>query len=325
MKFTCINVGYGDSLLFEGKTVSLIDTGSGQKKEYDSVGRITSLDYLKGKGIKNIDNLIITHIHEDHVGKLDEIIKSFNILKIFVPKGFTDIRGIKDKSKDIPYKKHSTPLFYSALLDYSNAMQLCDDMNIPITEIDMGDSFSIGEMKLKALFTNKDSRELFLKYSKTLNSIDNLELYNEILEEMDACSNETSLLLKIDYGQDFHGLFCADNVPTNWIINEKFISEIQDVNFLKIPHHAQADAVDKSIMRYMPLKMCLTTASSDFRYNSSNNFVYETLLSLAKEDNRKLICLFSDPSTECKFWNEKVGYRALEFALENMSAYKIIF
>ena len=63
-------------------------------------------------------------------------------------------------------------------------MQLCDDMNIPITEIDMGDSFSIGEMKLKALFTNKDSRELFLKYSKTLNSIDNLELYNEILEEL---------------------------------------------------------------------------------------------------------------------------------------------
>ena len=66
---TCINVGYGDSLLLKWKdTVMLIDGGSALESEFEGFpARIRSADYLQKTGIGRIDTLIITHIHEDHV------------------------------------------------------------------------------------------------------------------------------------------------------------------------------------------------------------------------------------------------------------------
>ena len=65
MRFTCINVGYGDSFLLECEnSVILVDGGSALDSEFAaSPSRIRSADYLTQAGIKRIDILIITHIH----------------------------------------------------------------------------------------------------------------------------------------------------------------------------------------------------------------------------------------------------------------------
>lgn len=67
---TFFDVGQGDSSLISlpyNKGNILIDC-------YNGVG-----DKIKTRGIKNIDYLIITHAHNDHMGDLDEIIKDFNV------------------------------------------------------------------------------------------------------------------------------------------------------------------------------------------------------------------------------------------------------
>ena len=42
--------------------------------------------YINTLGISKIDILVGTHPHEDHIGGLDNIIKAFDIGKIYMPK-----------------------------------------------------------------------------------------------------------------------------------------------------------------------------------------------------------------------------------------------
>lgn len=73
---TFMNVGNGDAILIEapdperrdGMFVMVIDGGSGEQAEYAerSTGRLRAVDYMEKRGIKHIDVMVCTHIHEDH-------------------------------------------------------------------------------------------------------------------------------------------------------------------------------------------------------------------------------------------------------------------
>ncbi|WP_243129667.1 ComEC/Rec2 family competence protein [Clostridium sp. HBUAS56017] len=78
MKIHYIDVGQGDSELIQvdGKNI-LIDAGTNDKK---------ALNYLKSIGIDKLDYVIATHPHEDHIGSMDDIIKTFNIGTFYSPK-----------------------------------------------------------------------------------------------------------------------------------------------------------------------------------------------------------------------------------------------
>jgi competence protein ComEC len=76
-----IDVGQADSILvqFPDGKVSLIDAGN--------VPDATDvIKYIKALGIKKIDYIIGTHPHEDHIGGMADVIKAFEIGKIYMPK-----------------------------------------------------------------------------------------------------------------------------------------------------------------------------------------------------------------------------------------------
>ena len=89
MRLSFINVGYGDSILIEEecdfrKFVMLIDGGKPDNEHYEGFPqRIRTIDYLHQKGIEKIDLLLITHLHEDHVGGLLEVVDSIPIDRIW--------------------------------------------------------------------------------------------------------------------------------------------------------------------------------------------------------------------------------------------------
>ena len=75
-----IDVDQGDAILIElpNEENMLIDAGSNKK------GRKV-VEYIKKQNITEINYLIGTHPHADHIGGLDDVIKSFKIGRIYMP------------------------------------------------------------------------------------------------------------------------------------------------------------------------------------------------------------------------------------------------
>ena len=76
--FTAFNVGQGDAFLFEfpnGQTM-LIDSGTRK-------GGRSVVSALQSKGIRTVDILVLSHPHEDHIGGMTEILRSFTIGKVW--------------------------------------------------------------------------------------------------------------------------------------------------------------------------------------------------------------------------------------------------
>jgi len=76
-----INVGQGDSefIVLPNNQTMLIDAG-------DTGYGNTVVSYIKGLGYTTIDYLIATHPHADHIGGMAEVVNSFEIKTIYMPK-----------------------------------------------------------------------------------------------------------------------------------------------------------------------------------------------------------------------------------------------
>ena len=107
-----LDVGQGDSalILYNGTTI-LIDAG-----EADAGPGIVS--YLKGQGVRDIDILIATHPHSDHIGGMQDVLKNFNVKSVI--------------DSGMPH----TTTTYQKFLD------TIDQKNIPYSAVKQGDSFS---------------------------------------------------------------------------------------------------------------------------------------------------------------------------------------
>ena len=314
MELHAVNVGYGDAFFFEWNGHSLLlDTGSGLDGEYcEHPERVDIVSFLIEQKVSRIDTLIISHIHEDHVGKLKEVLEHFSVEKLWIPKGFMTFQ--KDVPKvDIEFSKNSSKYFYKSLQDFGEALAYCQERGIPVGTLAQGDSMELDGLRIEVLGARDSLLEEFLSLYAQLKGCVEDSQKEGIIEKMDVMSNHTCMLLKIRY-KTFLGLFCGDNTPKHW--DEAIQEKLSDITWIKIPHHGQVDSLSEHFMRKMPLEFCLTTASSDRRYNSANPEVYKALRQWAKEDQRELRVLFTDPSTEYSSFPEvEYGNRSICFSI----------
>lgn len=121
-----IDVGQGDSILIQaGERAMLVDAGTNES------GSIVT-EYLSSLNITKLDYLIGTHPHEDHIGGLDDVIRSFEIGTVIMP--------------DV---SHTTQT-------YEDVLDALLEKNLTVTVPHPGDSYSIGDAAFTILSPSAD-------------------------------------------------------------------------------------------------------------------------------------------------------------------------
>ena len=113
-----IDVGQGDSILIRTPQKNvLIDAGENNKGDL-------VVDYLQDLNIKNLDIVIGTHPHSDHIGGMDIVIDKMNVNTVILPK--------------IPDSMVPTTRTYTDLLKSIKNKDLKITPAVPYTEYDLG-------------------------------------------------------------------------------------------------------------------------------------------------------------------------------------------
>lgn len=91
LRVNFIDVGQGDSEFIElpnGETL-LIDAGTNETGA-------NVVNYIESLGYSSIDYVVGTHPHEDHIGGLDDVIRSFDVESVYMPKVTADTKTFED-------------------------------------------------------------------------------------------------------------------------------------------------------------------------------------------------------------------------------------
>ncbi len=125
-----IDVGQADSILITNNNHSmLIDAGNNEDGE-------KLVNYLKSLNITNIDYVVGTHPHEDHIGGLDDIINNLNVQEVYLPEAMTTTKTFEDVLDAIANK------------------------NLSITIPTIGETFKLGEAEFEVIYTGTEEQSL---------------------------------------------------------------------------------------------------------------------------------------------------------------------
>lgn len=131
LKVYYFDVGQADSILISNNNHNiLIDAGNNEDGQ-------KLVSYIKNElKINNLEYVVGTHPHEDHIGGLDDIINNFEVDNIYMPEATTTSKTFEDVLDAISNKK----------------------LEITIPEIN--NTFKVGEADFKVIYTGSDESDL---------------------------------------------------------------------------------------------------------------------------------------------------------------------
>ena len=130
LNITYLDVGQADAILIQNDGHNmLIDAGNNED------GPLL-VQYFKEQNITKFDYLIATHPHEDHIGGMDDIVKNFDIDKIYMPDVTTTTKTFLD------------------LLD------AIEEKNMTFDVPKINQSFTLGHTLFQVIYTGNDKKNL---------------------------------------------------------------------------------------------------------------------------------------------------------------------
>lgn len=173
LKMHFIDVGQGDAIFIqspEGKNI-LIDSGPYKTKQ-------KVISFLKDKGVKTLDLVIVTHPHGDHIGAMPDILQNFKVDRFYMSDlnetsaeviqlqkaifdhGIFVLQPHLDESieleKNLVFKFIApTPGIYESINEYSNVIQVTYKKNRFLLMGDAGEQ-SEAEMMYRGIDLKAD-------------------------------------------------------------------------------------------------------------------------------------------------------------------------
>lgn len=257
-----INVGYGDSILmqFDGEYGHafrvLIDCGDFHTERNSPEScRISAADFLMKNRIEEIDLLILSHLHLDHVGGLQEIagkIRVKELLSNYLPPEEYWGHHVKINSGFCPGSQN----LQHALDILSESLPILSADGCKIREIRNPERIMIPKQDSEMDITLSDKpiydlqKEIFDKACDgTASDTD--------LHRLDLFINNTSLRVYVRIGNK------ALMLPGDVYAAEWNNYEIPVCNFLKVPHHGHSDGLREEILQKARPEYVVISVSDD--------------------------------------------------------------
>jgi len=272
---TFINVGYGDAILLElgeGKQTfrMLVDGGVNDPHHFlDHPQRISAYDFLRSQGIEQLDLLVITHLHEDHVTGLLPVAENLSIKECwsnFLPEDNLSLSPLPLPS----LAPESTQKLNRSIQVFDRILRALRRQGTDIREIsriELDRSLTIGTtVDLLPGLPNllEQQRSLISTAVSSTNALERIEA----LIQLDSIINLTSLVLRIRS----HGtavLLGGDVYASYW---DSILPLGIDVSadLLKLPHHGHGDSASFSFAQAVRPAHVVVCVSNDRVDNCPN-------------------------------------------------------
>lgn len=273
---TFINVGYGEAILVTlarqnaRPWVMLIDGGSAEAGEFtgDS-GRQPAAGFLAGRGIRAIDLLVATHLHEDHICGLEQVVADCEIRR------FWHVYRLPPKALD-RFGTGLTPSqrkFRAALSAYARLWRALEARGCPMEAL-WGVREALPLLPGLAADVLGPEEGVFRETGARLDRIYAGSAAEAELDALDAQLNQSSLILRLCYGGR-RLLLPADNFLGMDALRHR--PQLLRAEVFKTAHHGQPDSMDPQLAGIIAPEYVVTCGSSDRRYGSSHPHTYQTI------------------------------------------------
>lgn len=221
--------GQADCFLLEldcGKVKShiLIDGGS---KRWSGASLYS---YLEKVGVEELELMILTHLHQDHIGWLTEIAKNVKVNEAVLPISSEKLLSNMHCFQNIDLKK-----------DFMELQELEKNLNKSgafvriVSELDDYYTFSIGDWNLTLIYPSKN---IIMPFGSMLRC-------EKMVDSLISKINWDSMVWLLHSGKRMKALFCGD-CPEECFLErfshfKKISGFTKEMDFLKLSHHGRND------------------------------------------------------------------------------------
>jgi beta-lactamase superfamily II metal-dependent hydrolase len=266
-KLYALNVGRGDSFFLEfqkGDGASyfvLMDGGDERLPDF-----MFPLRFMQKRGIRQVDLLILTHLHHDHVVGLLSVAKQEKVVEAVLPYPKIEV-DFRDWEPAKPKAKQSLEILqlYNRLYQLLEEQQTTIRLRPPFGE---QTAWPIGEWKLRHLAPVPGDELPAYQIIRQISDVSRLlqENVESLLSRFDDVSNYDSSIWLLEHGVSGEQimLFGGDALLPVWerVLQREKLSPVA----FKVSHHGMNDGVDSSLLeRIKPDWLLVTNRETDTR------------------------------------------------------------
>lgn len=250
MELYFLNVGYGEAIvLLDGTHCLVIDGGPGSGDDtYDQPGTIRLADFLHQKGITQIDCMLCTHLHNDHLSGLVDATEQFPVREFWIncwPTTSAE-HAISAALPECP-DDLSLRLFTTGLQHFETLRQILTKRGIPVRErtatadyepLWPGCNIRLFGMDEQRAADRRAEYEAFCRMSDPAAQRDAMRAFDKV-------ENTCSLACSLQCG-DWRVMLTGD-LCSGWDARCT-APDFPRAQVLKLTHHGQRDGMPQSLV-----------------------------------------------------------------------------